>query len=100
MSNRIAYAYSEITGMFTDYIAGVDVKPTITIHGFGDLEMFNNLVYQDLLKNHYQENTLELLQKRIYQNLKMIVKKSLSIVLHQMGKYVLMRNTAKIFFLA
>ncbi len=55
MSNRIAYAYSEIVGMFTDYIAGVDVKPTVVIHGFGDLEMFNNLVYQDLLKNHYQE---------------------------------------------
>ena len=68
MSNRIAYAYSEITGMFTDYIAGVDVKPTITIHGFGDLEMFNNLVYQDLLKNHYQEMgcyDLESLQEKV-----------------------------------
>ena len=68
MSNRIAYAYSEITGMFTDYIAGVDVKPTVVIHGFGDLEMFNNLVYQDLLKNHYQEMgcyDLESLQEKV-----------------------------------
>ena len=68
MSNRIAYAYSEITGMFTDYIAGVEVKPTILIHGFGDLEMFNNLVYQDLLKNHYQEMgcyDLESLQEKV-----------------------------------
>ena len=68
MSNRIAFAYSEITGMFTDYIAGIDVKPTITIHGFGDLEMFNNLVYQDLLKNHYQEMgcyDLESLQEKV-----------------------------------
>lgn len=68
MSNRIAYAYSEITGMFTDYIAGVEVKPTVVIHGFGDLEMFNNLVYQDLLKNHYQEMgcyDLESLQEKV-----------------------------------
>ena len=68
MSNRIAYAYSEITGMFTDYIAGVEVKPTVVIHGFGDLEMFNNLVYQDLLKNHYQEMgcyELESLQEKV-----------------------------------
>lgn len=68
MSSRIAYAYSEITGMFTDYIAGVEVKPTILIHGFGDLEMFNNLVYQDLLKNHYQEMgcyDLESLQEKV-----------------------------------
>lgn len=68
MSNRIAYAYSEIVGMFTDYIAGVDVKPTVVIHGFGDLEMFNNLVYQDLLKNHYQEMgcyDLESLQEKV-----------------------------------
>ena len=68
MSNRIAYAYSEIVGMFTDYIAGVDVKPTVVIHGFGDLEMFNNLVYQDLLKNHYQEMgcyDLETLQEKV-----------------------------------
>lgn len=68
MSNRIAYAYSEIVGMFTDYIAGVEVKPTVVIHGFGDLEMFNNLVYQDLLKNHYQEMgcyDLESLQEKV-----------------------------------
>ena len=68
MSNRIAYAYSEIVGMFTDYIAGVEVNPTILIHGFGDLEMFNNLVYQDLLKNHYQEMgcyDLESLQEKV-----------------------------------
>ena len=68
MSNRIAYAYSEITGMFTDYIADVEVKPTVVIHGFGDLEMFNNLVYQDLLKNHYQEMgcyDLESLQEKV-----------------------------------
>lgn len=68
MSGRIAYAYSEITSMFTDYIAGVDVKPTVVIHGFGDLEMFNNLVYQDLLKNHYQElgcYDLESLQEKV-----------------------------------
>lgn len=68
MSNRIAYAYSEIVGMFTDYIAGVEVKPTILIHSFGDLEMFNNLVYQDLLKNHYQEMgcyDLESLQEKV-----------------------------------
>lgn len=68
MSGRIAYAYSEIVGMFTDYIAGVDVKPTVVIHGFGDLEMFNNLVYQDLLKNHYQEMgcyDLESLQEKV-----------------------------------
>lgn len=68
MSGRIAYAYSEIVGMFTDYIAGVEVKPTVVIHGFGDLEMFNNLVYQDLLKNHYQEMgcyELESLQEKV-----------------------------------
>lgn len=68
MSNRIAFAYSEIVGMFTDYIAGVEVKPTVVIHGFGDLEMFNNLVYQDLLKNHYQEMgcyDLESLQEKV-----------------------------------
>ena len=68
MSNRIAFAYSEIVGMFTDYIAGVEVKPTILIHGFGDLEMFNNLTYQDLLKNHYQEMgcyDLETLQEKV-----------------------------------
>jgi len=68
MANRIAFAYSEIVGMFTDYIAGVDVKPTVVIHGFGDLEMFNNLVYQDLLKNHYQEMgcyDLESLQEKV-----------------------------------
>ncbi|MBQ3553990.1 MAG: hypothetical protein IJA08_04855 [Clostridia bacterium] len=68
MANRIAFAYSEIVGMFTDYIAGVEVKPTILIHGFGDLEMFNNLTYQDLLKNHYQEMgcyDLETLQEKV-----------------------------------
>lgn len=68
MSNRIAFAYFEIVGMFTDYISGVDVKPTVVIHGFGDLEMFNNLVYQDLLKNHYQEMgcyDLESLQEKV-----------------------------------
>lgn len=68
MSNRIAFAYSEIVSMFTDYITGVEVKPTVLIHGFGDLEMFNNLVYQDLLKNHYQEMgcyDLESLQEKV-----------------------------------
>ena len=68
MSNRIAFAYSEIVSMFTDYIAGIEVKPTVLIHGFGDLEMFNNLTYQDLLKNHYQEMgcyDLETLQEKV-----------------------------------
>ena len=68
MSNRIAFAYSEIVSMFTDYITGVEVKPTVLIHGFGDLEMFNTLTYQDLLKNHYQEMgcyDLETLQKKV-----------------------------------
>jgi len=68
MSNRIAFAYSEIVNMFTDYIAGIEVKPTVLIHGFGDLEMFNNLTYQDLLKNHYQEMgcyDLETLQEKV-----------------------------------
>ena len=68
MSNRIAFAYSEIVSMFTDYITGVEVKPTVLIHGFGDLEMFNTLTYQDLLKNHYQEMgcyDLETLQEKV-----------------------------------
>jgi len=72
MSSRIAYAFSEIVGMFTDYIAGVDVEPSIYIHEFGDMEMFNHLVYQDLINNHYQEigcYDIESLQEKVKFNL-------------------------------
>ncbi len=68
MSGRIAFAYSEITSLFTDYIADVKVEPTIYIHEFGDMEMFNSLVCTDLLKNHFQEMgcyDIESLQEKV-----------------------------------
>lgn len=71
MANRISYAYTEISSLFTDYIADVSVIPTITVHEFGDMKMFNALVYQDILDNHYQEfgiYDLELLQEKVIFN--------------------------------
>jgi len=75
MAGRIAFAHNQIVSIFTDYIAGTEVQPTITIHEFGDMEMFNNLSYQELLKNHCNEMgcyDLEMLYEKVifnvYQN--------------------------------
>lgn len=71
MAGRIAFAYNQMVSVFTDYIAGTEVQPIITIHEFGDMEMFNNLTYQELLRNHY--NTMgcydmEMLCKKVIFN--------------------------------
>jgi len=55
MAGRIAFAHNQIVSIFTDYITGTEVQPTITIHEFGDMELFNNLTYQELLKSHYND---------------------------------------------
>ena len=71
MAGRIAYAYREITSLFTDYVAGVDVMPTITIHEFGDMTMFNELTYNELLDKHFQDMgcyDLETLQGKVIFN--------------------------------
>ena len=71
MADRIAFAHNQVVSIFTDYIAETEVMPTITIHEFGDMEMFNNLTYQELLKNHYNElgcYDLEMLCEKIVFN--------------------------------
>ena len=71
MAGRIAYAYTQIVDLFTDYVAGTEVKPIITIHEFGDMEMFNVLTYQYLLDNYFQDMgcyDLESLQEKVIFN--------------------------------